>query len=426
MKAVRIFLLALFTIAALAYLNIIIPQPQQTEARTYNDDKGYLAQEFPCNQGGCVSTANVLKIAVHETPSCTSGTLSSLAGYKGAAWFKNESNDTYKYHVVWGSYFCANATTGSCTNGPILGTTDFTLSPDQTTQTYSPVRSESDLTCGKVQTDMSFQAWRKVGSNWVLALSYGSLSSPGTSNATYTYCNTGKACSTPQTHKTCENNACVVKSGPGSSTCDTDNDCKVQTHKTCENYACVVKSGPGSNTCNTDNDCKPSNPPHLIVKKHVINDDGGTKNAENFTIYVKNANTDVILSQTAGNENGTTITLPSGVLYSVYEGDHTGYDQTFSGDCSGAISDGQTKECTITNNDTHVNPTPTSGCTSNCGSTTINVQQQQQQQQQIVLAATVAPAPTTTQLPSTGANDFAIIPSLLSLVAAGWKLRKLA
>ncbi len=54
----------------------------------------------------------------------------------------------------------------------------------------------------------------------------------------------------------------------------------------------------------------------------------------------------------------------------------------------------------------------------------INVSQSQQQQQQLVLAATVAPAPQTTQLPSTGGGADVFF-TLLSLIPIGIKLKKL-
>ncbi len=69
-------------------------------------------------------------------------------------------------------------------------------------------------------------------------------------------------------------------------------------------------------------------------------------------------------------------------------------------------------------------PVPTSGPTPTPGSgITINVSQQQQQQQ-ILAAATVAPAPVTTQLPSTGAGSDTLF-FLGTLIPLGIKLKKL-
>ena len=52
----------------------------------------------------------------------------------------------------------------------------------------------------------------------------------------------------------------------------------------------------------------------LTVKKHVINDDGGTKNAGDFTIRLSGNNPSV--SEFAGSESGTSVILSAG-LYGV-------------------------------------------------------------------------------------------------------------
>ncbi|HEX6647940.1 MAG TPA: hypothetical protein VF075_00325, partial [Pyrinomonadaceae bacterium] len=89
--------------------------------------------------------------------------------------------------------------------------------------------------------------------------------------------------------------------------------------------------------------------PKLTVIKHVINDNGGTKTASNFTVNVTATNPSS--SSFAGAESpGTTITLDAG-SYSVDEGAHAGYTKTLSADCSGTIAPGDNKTCTITNDD---------------------------------------------------------------------------
>jgi uncharacterized repeat protein (TIGR01451 family) len=89
--------------------------------------------------------------------------------------------------------------------------------------------------------------------------------------------------------------------------------------------------------------------PQLIVKKHAINDNSGTSSASDFTMTVTGTNVAPSASF-AGDENGTTVTLNAG-SYSVEEGTHSGYNETKSADCSGSLTLGQTKTCTITNND---------------------------------------------------------------------------
>jgi hypothetical protein len=98
-------------------------------------------------------------------------------------------------------------------------------------------------------------------------------------------------------------------------------------------------------TCTVTNDDRPGT---LIVKKHVINDNGGTKQAGDFTMRVTAGHPSQ--SAFAGSESGTTVTVDAG-SYSVDEDSVSGYAKTIGADCSGTIANGQTKTCTITNDD---------------------------------------------------------------------------
>lgn len=90
-------------------------------------------------------------------------------------------------------------------------------------------------------------------------------------------------------------------------------------------------------------------PATLRVIKHVINDNGGSATAGNFTIHV--AGTNVSNLSFAGSETGVDVTLDAG-SYAVTEPVVlTGYLESGSGDCSGTIAAGETKTCTITNDD---------------------------------------------------------------------------
>jgi uncharacterized repeat protein (TIGR01451 family) len=100
-----------------------------------------------------------------------------------------------------------------------------------------------------------------------------------------------------------------------------------------------------SRTCTITND---DIAPKLTVVKHVVNDDGGTAKAGDFTMNVTGTN--VSSASFPGDENGTTVTLDQGT-YSVDEGWYAGYAKSLSGDCSGTIAVGETKTCTITNDD---------------------------------------------------------------------------
>jgi Prealbumin-like fold domain len=90
---------------------------------------------------------------------------------------------------------------------------------------------------------------------------------------------------------------------------------------------------------------------HLIVIKHVVNDNGGANAAADFNMTV--AGTAVAGGTTSfkGAESpGTDVVLAPG-SYSVSEDGRSGYRGSLSADCSGSILAGQTKTCTVTNDD---------------------------------------------------------------------------
>lgn len=86
----------------------------------------------------------------------------------------------------------------------------------------------------------------------------------------------------------------------------------------------------------------------LIVIKHVINNNGGTKTAADFTMNVAGPSAEP--SSFAGSEAGTEVTLHAGA-YNVTETGPSGYRATIPGSCRGKIRVGQVKICRITNND---------------------------------------------------------------------------
>jgi hypothetical protein len=112
--------------------------------------------------------------------------------------------------------------------------------------------------------------------------------------------------------------------------------------------AVTVTAG-GSVSCTITNDDQAAT---LKVIKHVINDNGGSKVASDFTINVTGTGTNATPSSFAGAESpGTTVTLNANTQYSVDETSDLGYDKSKSADCSGTIANGATKTCTITNDD---------------------------------------------------------------------------
>ena len=99
-------------------------------------------------------------------------------------------------------------------------------------------------------------------------------------------------------------------------------------------------------TCTITND---DIQPKLIVIKHVINDNLGTKTAADFAITVT-GNSPSPATFPGAESPGTDVLLNVGD-YSVSEALDLGYGTTYSADCTGSIAIGETKTCTITNND---------------------------------------------------------------------------
>jgi hypothetical protein len=93
-------------------------------------------------------------------------------------------------------------------------------------------------------------------------------------------------------------------------------------------------------------------PPKLIVIKQVVNDDGGTKVASDFTINVSGNPFAAMPASFAGQAApGTEVQFADTSTYAVTEPAVAGYSTTYSADCSGTITPEQTKTCTVTNND---------------------------------------------------------------------------
>jgi hypothetical protein len=89
--------------------------------------------------------------------------------------------------------------------------------------------------------------------------------------------------------------------------------------------------------------------PKLTVVKTVVNHDGGSATASDFTMDVTGSG--VSDAHFPGTAAGKTVTLNAG-SYSVDEsGGPSGYAKTLSEDCAGSIAIGQEKTCTITNDD---------------------------------------------------------------------------
>ena len=86
---------------------------------------------------------------------------------------------------------------------------------------------------------------------------------------------------------------------------------------------------------------------HLFVIKKV---EGGTASPGDFTISATSTGRDKPSpSSFPGSSSGTTVTLGQGSYQVTETGIAANYNPTYSSDCSGTISAGQTKTCTVTN-----------------------------------------------------------------------------
>ncbi|MBI5457951.1 hypothetical protein HY971_04495 [Candidatus Kaiserbacteria bacterium] len=90
----------------------------------------------------------------------------------------------------------------------------------------------------------------------------------------------------------------------------------------------------------------------LVVVKIVVNDNGGTSVASDFSLHIATSSTGS--AEAIGVSSGATTTVHTGT-WTVSEVQKSGYTATFGGDCntSGQVTlgAGETKTCTITNND---------------------------------------------------------------------------
>jgi uncharacterized repeat protein (TIGR01451 family) len=88
--------------------------------------------------------------------------------------------------------------------------------------------------------------------------------------------------------------------------------------------------------------------PKINIIKHVINDNGGTSVASDFTVNVTGENP----SKTTflGSESGTWVYFDPG-SYSIDEIEQTGYAKSLSANCLGTLNYGNSRTCTITNDD---------------------------------------------------------------------------
>ena len=88
----------------------------------------------------------------------------------------------------------------------------------------------------------------------------------------------------------------------------------------------------------------------MTVISSVINDNGGTKGVADFTVNLNGNNGSVLVPVNSTSSPGTVVPIDEGI-YNVVGVLDSGYDTGYSTDCSGNIARGESKVCTITNND---------------------------------------------------------------------------
>jgi len=85
----------------------------------------------------------------------------------------------------------------------------------------------------------------------------------------------------------------------------------------------------------------------LTVIKNMINDNAGTSTASDFMLQISGLLSEIF----AGSETGTVFNFETFGDYTISEGAYTGYMTTYSDDCVGALISGDSKTCTVTNDD---------------------------------------------------------------------------
>src|SRR5439155_1103667 len=116
-------------------------------------------------------------------------------------------------------------------------------------------------------------------------------------------------------------------------------------------YAAAMSGCSGTMTLGGSATCTITNSdiaPQLLIVKQVVNTHGGTATPSAFSGTING------IAAVGGNNwsgSSTTKSLLGGGAYTVSENPAAGYTASFSPDCAGTITIGQTKTCTISNQD---------------------------------------------------------------------------
>ena len=142
----------------------------------------------------------------------------------------------------------------------------------------------------------------------------------------------------------------------------------------CNSSGSVTVVAGNNYTCTVTNTFNPPTTGTLHVVKHVVKNNGGTASAADWSLHVKDgSNAEVSGSPQAGSETGTDYTFAGGAYVVSETGGPEGYTPTFSGDCdvngNVTVVNGQSKTCTITNDDIAPQLSVTKSVTSDNGGT---------------------------------------------------------
>ena len=140
----------------------------------------------------------------------------------------------------------------------------------------------------------------------------------------------------------------TVNVGPGPYSVNESEDSRYQTTLS-RDCTGVMQTGESKVCIITNNDRPPTNG-RLTVIKNVINDNGGTKQPSDFTITVT-GNTPSSNLLTGTTSPGTTISIGPGPYRFTENNPDPRYSVTYSPECFGTIGPGETRKCTVTNND---------------------------------------------------------------------------
>jgi hypothetical protein len=96
----------------------------------------------------------------------------------------------------------------------------------------------------------------------------------------------------------------------------------------------------------------------LIIHVDIVNDNGGTKAASDFTVHITGGSPSPAGPFTGGTLSSDVNVILNPGAYNTAEDPMTGYNELMGANCTGSIASGETKLCTIINDDIPPPPPP--------------------------------------------------------------------